>query len=131
MFPNLPIGNPKELDFSQYTSTEEQRKEYLEKKKQRQLEDLYFYVAYKYPQYTIQELYEEIPAKQVAKMAKSAQKFEAEQLLLLNNIINGPNEKGKTKRVYKETIEHLQSLINGGKKSRNKNLYRAQENRKP
>lgn len=69
------------------------------------------YVALKYPQYTIKQVYEDIPAKWIPTMVKVAKKEQAETLLLLNNIINGPNAKDKSKRAYKKTIDALSSLL--------------------
>ena len=36
---------------------------------------------------------------------------EAEKLLLLNNIVNGPNAKDKSKSAYKKTIDTLGKLL--------------------
>ena len=69
------------------------------------------YLALKYPQYTIQQLYEEVPAKWFPYMVRVAKKEQAEQLILLNNIINGPNAKDKSKRAYKKTIEALSDML--------------------
>lgn len=69
------------------------------------------YLALKYPQYTIKELYEEVPAKWFPTLIKIAKRDDAERLLLLNNIINGPNSKDKSKRAYKKTIESLSDLL--------------------
>ena len=69
------------------------------------------YLALKYPQYTIQQLYEDIPAKWLPVMIKVAKRDEAEKLLLLNNIVNGPNAKDKSKSAYKKTIDTLGKLL--------------------
>lgn len=69
------------------------------------------YLALKYPQYTIKELYEDIPAQWFPTMIKVAKRDQAEFLLLLNNIINGPNSKDKSHRAYKKTIESLSELL--------------------
>ena len=69
------------------------------------------YLALKYPQYTIEQLYSEIPAKWFPTMIKVAKRDQAEQLLLLNNIINGPNAKDKSKSAYKKTIKALSELL--------------------
>lgn len=69
------------------------------------------YLALKYPQYTIKELYEDIPAKWFPILIKVAKRDDAERLLLLNNIINGPNAKDKSKRAYKKTIDSLSELL--------------------
>ena len=73
--------------------------------------DTVAYLAYKYPQYTIKQLYEEVPQKWFPAMIRAVKKDEAEKLLLLNNIINGPNEKGKSKTTYKKTIDILKKLM--------------------
>ena len=69
------------------------------------------YLALKYPQYTITQLYEEVPAKWLPIMIKVAKRDEAEKLLLLNNIVNGPNAKDKSKSAYKKTIDTLNKLL--------------------
>jgi len=113
-----PVGNnPKQLDLSKFQATEEQREEILARKKRQQLEDLYLYVCYKYPQYTLEDLYSKVPQKQIPLLAETAQKDDARFLLTLNNIINGPNVKGKNKKAYKETISRLQSIVEGKNKN--------------
>lgn len=69
------------------------------------------YLALKYSQYTIKQLYEEVPAKWIPVMIKVAKKDDAEKLLLLNNIINGPNAKDKSKSAYKKTVDTLSKLL--------------------
>lgn len=85
-----------------------------EKELQRQsknTEELFYYVAYKYPQYTLKDLYENIPVKQVVKLAEEAQREEAKWFLTFNNILNGPNVKGKNKKEYKDTITRLMKIV--------------------
>ena len=64
-------------------------------------------VAMSFPQYRVEELMEEVPLKLVKGLYKEANRRRAENLLLLNAIINGPNSKSKTKKEYKDTIKHL------------------------
>lgn len=73
--------------------------------------DVVAYLALKYPQYTLKQLYEEVPAKWFPFMIRAAKRDEAEKFLLLNNIINGPNAKDKSKKAYRKTIDTLQSLL--------------------
>lgn len=68
-------------------------------------------VAYLYPQYTLKQIYEELPAYQVNALIMAARKEQAHQLLLLNGIIHGPN--AKKKDAYKKLIEHLSKLEKG------------------
>lgn len=77
------------------------------KKQAKNTEELFYYVAFKYPQYTLKQLYEDLPVKQVVKLAETAKREEARQLLTLNTIINGPNVKSKTKKEYSDTITRL------------------------
>ena len=74
-------------------------------------DDLIIYVALKYQQYTIKELYEDVPFRLILRMAKIAKKQEAETFLILNNLINGPNSRDKTHKVYKDTIDNLIKII--------------------
>lgn len=64
-------------------------------------------VGMKYPQYTLEQLANEIPLRQVKMMAKEINRRRAETLLLLNGIINGPNSKSKSKKEYKDIIKEL------------------------
>lgn len=63
-------------------------------------------VAYYYPQYTLKQIYEELPAYQVREMIRVVRREQAGQLLLLNGIIHGPN--AKRKEEYKKLIKNLQ-----------------------
>lgn len=62
-------------------------------------------IAYFYPQYTLQQIYSELPAYQVAAMIKVARREQANFLLLLNGIIHGPN--AKNKQPYKKLLKNL------------------------
>lgn len=73
--------------------------------------EMCLYVSLKYPQYTFTELYEELPGAFVRKLYNVAQKDRAQTLLLLNSIINGPNEKSKSKKNYKDTIKSLIDVL--------------------
>lgn len=64
-------------------------------------------VAQHYNQYTIEQLKDEIPFKQVKMMAKEINRRRAETLLLLNGIINGPNSKSKSHSEFKSIIKEL------------------------
>ena len=64
-------------------------------------------VGMKFPQYTLEQLRDEIPFKQVTKMYKEINRRRAETLLLLNGIINGPNSKSKSHSEYKNIIKEL------------------------
>lgn len=64
-------------------------------------------VAMNYAQYSVEQLYSEVPTKQVKLMYKEANRRRAETLLLLNGIINGPNAQDKSKKEYKEIINSL------------------------
>jgi hypothetical protein len=68
-------------------------------------------VAQKYTQYTFEELVNDVPLREVIIMYNSIQKYRAESLLYLNMIINGPNEKGKSKSNYKKTIKALSEIV--------------------
>lgn len=68
-------------------------------------------VAFLYPQYTLKQIYEELPAYQVTAMLIAARKEQAHQLLLLNGIIHGPN--AKKKEAYKKLIDYLSKLEKG------------------
>lgn len=68
-------------------------------------------VAYLYPQYTLKQIYEELPAYQVSALVMAARKEQAHQLLLLNGIIHGPN--AKKKEAYKKLIDYLSKLEKG------------------
>ena len=72
------------------------------------LEDIYSVatVAYYYPQYTLKQIYEELPAYYLKPMIKVARAEQAQQLLLLNAIIHGPNQKNKSG--YQKLIRKLQ-----------------------
>lgn len=122
MPPDLPgmSSKPTELDLSKLLQGDvnKKKREAQEKKNQKEKEDLYFYVLHEYPQYTLKQLYEEIPVRQIYLMAKAARRHQAEQLLILNNIINGPNVKSKTKKEYKRTIESLQRVLEDDKKKK-------------
>ena len=74
-------------------------------------DDLIVFVALKYQQYTIKELYEDVPFRLILRMAKIAKKQEAETFLILNNLINGPNSKDKSHKAYKDTIDNLIKII--------------------
>lgn len=87
------------------------RKSFTPRSKERSNLDTVAYLAHKYPQYTIQQLYEEVPQKWFPAMIRAVKRDEAEKLLLLNNIINGPNEKGKSKSTYKKTIDILKKMM--------------------
>lgn len=63
-------------------------------------------VAYYYPQYTLKQLYEELPAYKIRALIKVARSEQAQNLLLLNAIIHGPNQKNKTN--YKKLIKKLE-----------------------
>ncbi len=63
-------------------------------------------VAYYYPQYTLKQIYEELPAYQLKPMIKVARAEQAQNLLLLNAIIHGPNQKNKSG--YQKLIRKLQ-----------------------
>lgn len=69
-------------------------------------------VGMKYPQYTLEQLRDEVPYRQLVKMYKESNRRRAETLLLLNGIINGPNAKEKSKREYKEIINSLMKELN-------------------
>lgn len=62
-------------------------------------------VAYLYPQYTLKQIYEELPSYQLPILIRAARKEQAQQLLLLNAIIHGPN--AKNKEPYKKLIKNL------------------------
>lgn len=64
-------------------------------------------VCYYYPQYTLEDVYERLPAYKVRALIKVARREQANQLLLLNGIIHGPN--AKRKEQYKKLIKHLQN----------------------
>lgn len=68
-------------------------------------------VAYLYPQYTLKQIYEELPAYQVTALVTAARKEQAHQLLLLNGIIHGPN--AKKKEAYKKLIDYLSKIEKG------------------
>ena len=57
-------------------------------------------------QYTLKQIYEELPAYQVREMIKVVRREQASQLLLLNGIIHGPN--AKRKEEYRKLIKNLQ-----------------------
>ena len=63
-------------------------------------------VAYLFPQYTLKDIYEELPAYQVRALIRAARREQATQLLLLNGIIHGPNAKRKDD--YKKLLRNLQ-----------------------
>lgn len=63
-------------------------------------------VAYHFPQYTLKQLYEEVPAYQVKAMIKVARAEQAQQLLLMQALIHGPNQKKKDG--YKKLVKKLQ-----------------------
>lgn len=73
--------------------------------------EMCLYVSLKYPQYTFTDLYENLPGAFVKKLYNTAQKDRAQTLLLLNSIINGPNEKSKSKKNYKDTIKSLIDVL--------------------
>lgn len=75
------------------------------------LVEMCLYVALKYPQYTFTELYECLPSAFVKKLYNTAQKDRAQTLLLLNSIINGPNEKSQSKKNYRDTIRSLIDVL--------------------
>lgn len=64
-------------------------------------------VCYYYPQYTLEDIYERLPAYQVSAMIKVARREQANQLLLLNGIIHGPN--AKRQEQYRKLIKNLQN----------------------
>lgn len=63
-------------------------------------------LAYYYPQYTLKEIYEVLPAYQIRALIKVARSEQAQEFLLLNAIIHGPNQKNKTN--YKKLIKKLE-----------------------
>ncbi len=73
-------------------------------------DDEYLYdvatLAYYYPQYTLKQIYEDIPAYKIRAMIKVVRSEQAQNLLLLNAIIHGPNQKNKSS--YKKLIKKLQ-----------------------
>ena len=85
-------------------------------------DDLIIYVALKYQQYTIKELYEDVPFRLILRMAKIAKKQDAEFFLTLNSIINGPNSKDKLHKTYKDTIDNLVKIIKDNSKSKPKTI---------
>ena len=66
-------------------------------------------VGMKYPQYSLEQLRDEIPFRQL----KRINRRRAETLLLLNGIINGPNAKSKSKSEYKNIIKELTDELDG------------------
>lgn len=68
-------------------------------------------VAQYYNQYTIEQIKNEIPLRQVKQMYASINRRRAETLLLLNGIINGPNSKSKSKKEYKDIIKELSNEL--------------------
>lgn len=62
-------------------------------------------VAYFYPQYTLKDIDENLPAYQVAAMIKAARREQANFFLLLNGIIHGPE--AKNKQPYKKLLKSL------------------------
>lgn len=62
-------------------------------------------VAFYYPQYTLKQIDEELPAYQIEAMIKVARREQANFLLLLNGIIHGPN--AKNKQPYKKLLKNL------------------------
>lgn len=95
----------------EFTTSGQKNPEKTQKERKKQEEDLFYYVALKYPQYTVKDLYENIPVKQVTAMAKKAQVEEAKWFLTLNTIINGPNVKSKRKTEYEKTISDLVRIV--------------------
>lgn len=73
-------------------------------------DDEYMYdvatLAYYYPQYSLKQIYEELPAYQIKYMIKVVRAEQAQNLLLLNAVIHGPNQKNKTS--YKKLMKKLQ-----------------------
>ena len=65
-------------------------------------------VGMNYPQYSLEQLRDEIPIRQLKRMFKEINRRRAETLLLLNGIINGPNSKSKSKSEYKNIIKELE-----------------------
>ena len=70
-------------------------------------------VGMKYPQYSLEQLRDEIPFRQLKRMFKEINRRRAETLLLLNGIINGPNAKSKSKSEYKNIIKELTDELDG------------------
>lgn len=68
-------------------------------------------VALNFPKYSLEELINVVPFREVNIMYEAALRWRAETLLYLNGIINGPNEKSKTKNNYKKIIKELSELI--------------------
>ncbi len=67
------------------------------------------YIAYYYPQYTLWELENVVAARDLPVLIKVAQREEAKKMLLLNNIIHGPNAKSQSN--YKKVLESLKKLL--------------------
>lgn len=62
-------------------------------------------IAFFYPQYTLKQIDEELPAYQVEAMIRVARREQANMLLLLNGIIHGPN--AKNREPYKKLLKNL------------------------
>lgn len=77
-----------------------------------QLLEMCAIVALHYPQYTLQELVNDVPLKHVQFLYEQVQKWRAETLLLLNVIQNGPNSKDKSHSSYKKVIKELTKIAN-------------------
>lgn len=76
-----------------------------------QLTKIIYRVALHYPQYTIAQLYNEVPYNQVVHMYATINSEFAERMLTLNTVINGPNAKNKS--IYGKTIKQLSKIAHG------------------
>lgn len=74
-------------------------------------EDICAIVALHYTQYTFEYLVNEMPLRNVMFLYDTIQRQRAENFLLLNAIINGPNSKDESHQTYKKTIESLTKLV--------------------
>lgn len=103
--PTLPPNVEKKvIDGKEYIVVKSSKPPVSKREKNRTAEDAAT-VAYFYPQYTLKDIDENLPAYQVAAMIKVARREQANFLLLLNGIIHGPN--AKNKQPYKKLLKNL------------------------
>lgn len=105
MPPKTPANVRKEvINGKEYTVVKSTKPPSAKRVKDQTAEDAAT-IAFYYPQYTLQQIYEELPAYQVAAMIKVARREQANFLLLLNGIIHGPN--AKNTQPYKKLLKNL------------------------
>ena len=104
MADQLPPGVRKEIiDGKEYIVVKSGKRP-NQPERDKEMEDMAL-VAYLYPQYTLKQIYEDLPAYQLPILIRAARREQAQQLLLLNAIFHGPN--AKNKEPYKKLLKKL------------------------